>query len=413
MRADVVVLGAGMVGVSAAVHLALRGRKVVLVDRRGAGEETSYGNTGIIERDAFVPVGFPRDLRSILRYGLNLAPEANYHPAFLPRAAGWLWRLRANTGPAGMDAYARDMDPLSVRAVAAHRALTAAAGAGGLVRRDGWLRLYRTPASWADAARLHAVADRYGAAYRVLTPGELAEMEPHLIGPFHKAVLWPETDTVAWPEALVKAYADHFLTLGGQFVRGDAASLRREGENWTVTTVNGAATAREVVVALGPWSADLLKRFGLRVPLLSKRGYHMHFGAQGNAVLNRPIVDMDHGYCLTPMQKGIRLTTAVEIADRDAPRTPRQLQQLRPIARSLFPLAEDRDAEPWLGRRPALPDSLPIIGPAPGIPGLWLDFGHGHLGFTQGPVSGQLLAAMMLGETPEVDMRPYRADRFA
>ena len=413
MKTDVIVLGAGMVGVSAAVHLRQKGRSVVMVDRRGAGEETSYGNTGIIERDGFTPVGFPRDLRSILRYGLNLAPESNYHPSFLPRAASWLLALRANTGPEGIRAYARDIDPLASRAVAEHRLMTAAAGAERFVRRDGWIRLYRSARGFAAAAQLHAIADSFGAAYRILSAGELGELEPHLRGEvIHKAVHWPETDTVSWPEGLVKAYAALFQSLGGQFVTGEARSLSRSEDGWSVTTVEGTVTAPDVVVALGPWSTDVLAPLGMRFPLMAKRGYHMHFGAAGNATLTRPVVDIENGFCLTPMEKGIRLTTGVEIADRDASPTPRQLRQLRPIAGTLFPLAEERDAEPWLGRRPAFPDSLPVIGPAPGHKGLWLDFGHGHLGFTQGPISGRLIAEQIVGETPTTDIRPYRAERF-
>ncbi len=411
MQTDVIVLGAGMVGVSAAVHLKQKGFSVVLVDRRGAGEETSYGNTGIIERDALVPVGIPRDLR-LLSYAFNLAPEANYHLSHLPKAAGWLLTLFANSGPAGIEAYARAINPLSALAVDEHRLMTAAARAERFIRHDGWLRLYRTARGFAGGDDLRRLADRYGLAHRVLSAGELSEMEPHVKGPLYKAELWPETDTVSWPEGLVKAYADLFLSLGGQFFAGEAQSLRQTETGWTVQAGGGPVEARHAVVALGPWSMDVLNPLGYRLPLASKRGYHMHFGAAGNATLTRPLVDVEYGYCLTPMQKGIRLTTAVEIADRDAPPTPRQLEQLKPIARALFPLAEERDETPWLGRRPAFPDSLPIIGPAPRHKGLWLDFGHGHLGFTQGPVSGRLIAELIAGEPPVIDVSPYRAERF-
>jgi D-amino-acid dehydrogenase len=413
MQTDVIVLGAGMVGVSAAVHLKQKGKSVILVDRRGAGEETSYGNTGIIECDAFVPVGFPRKLSDLVRYAFNRGTEANYHLSYLPKAAPWLMRLRAHTDAAGIAAYARDIDPLGRRAVGEHRLMTAAAGAEHFVRHDGWLRLYRSEASWKGAAGLMQAADHYGAPYQVLSPNELADLEPHLkADAFHKAVLWSGTDTVSWPEGLVKAYVDLFLRLGGQFFEGDAKTLEKTETGWRVMAGGDWVDAPDVVVALGPWSLDVLEPLGYRFPLASKRGYHMHFGTKGNATLTRPICDLDYGYCLTPMQKGIRLTTGVEIADRDAPPTPRQLDQLKPIALAIFPLAEERDETPWLGRRPALPDSLPIIGPAGRHKGLWLDFGHGHLGFTQGPISGRLIAEQIAGEPTTVDVTPYRAERF-
>jgi D-amino-acid dehydrogenase len=166
------------------------------------------------------------------------------------------------------------------------------------------------------------------------------------------------------------------------------------------------------VIALGPWSDDVFRPLGYRIPLAVKRGYHMHYGAIGNAVLNHPLLDSDEGYLLAPMNRGIRLTTGVEFARRDAPKTPVQLDKVEPIARKLLPLSERRDAEPWMGARPCLPDMLPVIGPAPRHQGLWFDFGHQHHGFTQGPVSGRLIAEMICGETPFTDPAPYRAERF-
>jgi D-amino-acid dehydrogenase len=165
-------------------------------------------------------------------------------------------------------------------------------------------------------------------------------------------------------------------------------------------------------VALGPWSDDVFGPLGYRMPLGWKRGYHRHYRAEGNATLSRPVIDADHGFAMAPMAKGIRVTTGAEFALRDAPKTPVQLTRVEPIARDMFPLAEPVDPEPWLGRRPCLPDMVPVIGPAPRHKGLWFCFGHHHLGFTLGPVTGRLLAEMMTNEAPFTDPGPYRADRF-
>lgn len=409
---DVIVLGAGMVGTSAALQLAERGRSVVLVDRRGIGEETSFGNAGIVEREGLVPVGIPRDLVRLFRYALNLAPEANYHPSFLPKIAPWLWRLFRETDAAGIAAYARSIDALGRFAIPEHRRLATSAGVLEQFRETGWIRIYRTAQGLEGDADLHELASRFGIDFRMLGANDLADLEPDLNPIAHKAVFWPETQTVAWPEAVTKAYGERFLALGGRFVVGDARALQRSGDVWTVASEAGEVSARSVVVALGPWSNDLIGRFDLRLPLAVKRGYHMHFAAQRNARLTRPIVDVEMGYCLAPMERGLRLTTGVEFAERDAAPTPRQLEQLKPIARHLFPLGAELDAEPWLGRRPALPDGLPVIGPAPGVPDMWLDFGHGHLGFTQGPISGRLIAEAICGEPTLVDLTPFRAERF-
>jgi D-amino-acid dehydrogenase len=188
--------------------------------------------------------------------------------------------------------------------------------------------------------------------------------------------------------------------------------IAQSAGGWTVTTSAGPIEAREVVLALGPWSGDLFRPLGYRFPLGFKRGYHQHFKPVGNATLNRPVLDAEVGYVMAPMSRGIRLSTGAEFALRDAPPTPVQLTRVTPRAREVFPLGEAVDARPWLGRRPCMPDMLPVIGRAPRHPGLWFDFGHHHLGFTLGPVSGRLLAEMMTGAEPFTDAVPYAAERF-
>jgi D-amino-acid dehydrogenase len=157
---------------------------------------------------------------------------------------------------------------------------------------------------------------------------------------------------------------------------------------------------------------DLLAPLGIRLPLGIKRGYHRHFRPRGNAGLARPILDAENGYCMVPMEQGIRITTGVEFAARDAAPTPVQLARVMPAATGLFPLGDPVEERPWMGARPCFADSRPVIGRAPGRPGLWLAYGHGHSGLTLGPVTGRLIAEMMTGETPFCDPAPYRAERF-
>jgi D-amino-acid dehydrogenase len=215
------------------------------------------------------------------------------------------------------------------------------------------------------------------------------------------------------PGGLVNAYAALFIQRGGGLYPGDARTLAASGDGWTVQTSRAPLAAREAVVALGAWSSDVLAPLGYRFPLGVKRGYHMHYGAQGDAALSRPVLDAEFGYALVPMTRGMRLTTGAEFARRDDPPSNAHLDRLEPIARTLFPLAERREAQPWLGRRPCLPDMLPIIGPAARHKGLWLDFGHHHHGLTLGPISGRLLAEMMTGQTPAIDVSPFSGARFA
>jgi D-amino-acid dehydrogenase len=414
IRADVLVLGAGIVGVSTALHLQQRGRSVVLLDRSGVAAETSFGNAGLIQREGVVPYPFPRDPQLILRYAFNLLPEANLHWSALPKLAPWLFRYWRASTPARMAATARAARPLIERCVAEHEALMQQAGILGLERHTGYLRVYRSDQAL-EAAILKDRADReaYGVNFQPVDRPRVAELEPHLRGPITGGILMPDPVSVADPAAVAHAYATLFQSRGGQIVRGDARTLENESSGWQVQTASGPVGAAAAVVALGPWSDDLFRPLGYRIPLGIKRGYHMHYRPGGNATLTRPVLDALYGYVLAPMAAGIRLTTGVEFALRDAPPSSVQLDRLEPRARDIFPLGTRVDPAPWLGRRPCLPDMLPVIGRATRHEGLWFNFGHHHLGFTLGPVAGRLLAELMTGEAPFTDPAPYRADRFS
>jgi D-amino-acid dehydrogenase len=412
-RADVIVLGAGIVGTSIALHLAKRGLSVALVDHGGPGEGTSYGNTGIIEGNTIFPQAFPSSWMALVRIALKRAPEANYHLTFLPQVAPWLAAFRAASRPERLMQTAELMRPLFARAIAEHEALVAEAGAERYLRHDGWLKLYRGEKSFASQARELELAATLGIA-NVPLDGEAARaLEPSLNPVFRHAVHWTGAVSVSNPLALTRAYAARFAALGGLTLNADARALARAEPYWRLETAAGPIDAGDVVIALGPWSPDALAPLDIKLPLAVKRGYHRHFRPRGNAALSRPVLDAENGYCLAPMEQGIRLTTGAEFAARDAPPTPVQFDRLMPAARELFALGEPVEAMPWMGARPCFPDSRPVIGRAPGQRGLWLAYGHSHWGLTLGPVTGRLIAEMMTGATPFCDPKPYGAERFA
>jgi len=411
--ADVAILGAGMVGVSAALHLQARGREVVLIDKHGAaGLETSFGNAGLIERSSLYPHFFPRHLKKLALYAFNALPEAHYHAAALPDIAPWLLRYFEESAPRRVEEIGAAHRALIERCLVEHEALMAPAGALGLLRRKGWIKLYRFEETMAAAAAEAEKLRGFGLAIDTLDEAGLAALEPHLCGAVG-AVHFLDTASVDDPSRLAQAYADLFKQRGGRFFTGDARSLQEaEDGRWSVKTQEGDVHARDLVVALGPWSDLVYREFGYDFPLAVKRGYHMHFAPREGTELSHPVLDADMGYVLAPMSRGVRLTTGAEFARRDAEPTPVQIEQTEPIAHKLFPLGERLDAKPWMGCRPCLPDMLPIVGPAPRHKGLWFDFGHQHHGLTLGPACGRLLAEMMTGEAPFTDPAPYRAERF-
>jgi len=413
LKADVLVLGAGMVGVGAALHLQKRGRDVVLIDKHAlAGEETSFGNGGLIECASVFPYMFPRDFRQILRYAMNRSPQVRYSLSDLPAFLPWLVRYYLASSPARALHSAMAELPLIQRSLIEHEALIAEAKVPELLRRTGWIKLFRSEATLANAGRDLERAKQYGVASEILDPRAIAAREPNLTGDFAGATYFPTPGFVPDPGGLAKAYAALFGRKGGRFLVGDARTLEASGGRWRVATLEGAVTAREVVVAMGPWSDQIFGPLGYSIPLNVKRGYHLHLQPRGNAVLNHPVLDSDLGYLLAPMNRGIRMTTGVEFARRDAPPTPLQVLRALPRAHALFPLGDPIEAKPWMGARPCLPDMLPVIGKAPRHAGLWFDFGHQHHGLTLGPATGRLLAEMMTGETPFADIRPFAVERF-
>lgn len=411
-RTDAMVLGAGIVGTSIALHLAKRGLSVALVDRAGIGEQTSYGNAGIIEGNTIFPPAFPSDPAALMRIALKHASEANYHLSFLPRVMPWLLAFRAASQPDRLAETARLIRPLFSHAVAEHETLMVEAGATHYLRKTGWLKVYRGEKSFAGLAPEFDLAAKFGLPLQALDTAGAQALEPSLNPIFAHAVFWPQAASVSNPPGVTRAYAARFALLGGVTLTGDARSLHRAGNRWRVETDEGALDAAECVVALGPWAPDLLKPLGVNLPLAVKRGYHRHFRPQGNAAMSRPVLDAEVGFLMTPMEQGIRITTGAEFAARDAAPSPVQFDRITPRARELFPLGERADEKTWLGSRPCFPDSRPVIGRAPGLAGLWLAIGHAHWGLTLGPATGRMIAELIAGETPFCDPAPYRAERF-
>lgn len=413
MTRNAIVLGAGIVGVSTAIHLQRRGRQVTLIDRKAPGEETSFGNAGLIQREGVVPYGFPQRLGVLIRYALNNRIDAHYHLRALPGQLAFLARYWWNSNSKRHELISRAYAPLIEHSISEHSDLIESANASHLIRKNGWMEIFRTDetrdSEFAEADRLHR---EFGVAYERLGSADIARIEPHLRGTFTGGIRWADPWSVLDPHALTSAYRSYFENLGGRFVTGEAATLGQFGSGWKVVTAEGPVEADDAVLALGPWADITTRRLGYAFPLGVKRGYHMHYAAEGNAILNNWTLDAERGYFLAPMNRGIRLTTGAEFASRDAPKTPVQLDRAERIARTIFPLGRRLDPEPWMGARPCTPDMMPVIGKAPRHNGLWFAFGHAHHGLTLGPVTGRALAELITGETPFIDIAAYSPARF-
>lgn len=413
MGKPVIVLGAGMVGVCCALELQRRGMDVTLVDRQAPGQETSHGNAGVLARSSLMPFNHPGLWRQLPRLLRNDTVQFRYRPGYLARNLGWaasfLWRAR----PSVFQETATALDSLIRLSAPEHQRLLAEAGISHRLRDTGWIFLFRSEAAWQGSALARSAYARHQVPTQALDPAELARLEPALAPIFARALWIQGSYSVDDPQAVVRAYADLFQRSGGTFKPLRAAAIRRDVDRWTVQGDQGAdsLSAPALVVALGPWSKALLKTTGIDLPMAFERGYHMHYAPGSGPALGRPVYDTGGGYVLSPMARGLRLTTGVELDDCEAPARPVQLDLAETRAREALDLGARLDSQAWLGRRPTLPDSRPMIGQAPRHPGLWLALGHQHIGFSTGPGTASILGELMSGEGGERHAA-FRPSRF-
>src|SRR3982075_783009 len=409
-QADVIVLGAGIVGVSAAYAARQRGLRVMLIDRREPGSETSYGNAGILSSGSILPLNKPSLWSALPAYITNRHAALRWDPAWAIRNVDWLVRFLANAAPSRIKPRATALHGLIGASLKLHREWIVKADAAQRIRETGWLKAWRSDAV-AAAKREQAFLAEYGIESRLLDRQAISALEPNILPVYKVGLLHTQTASVDSPGAVVKAYARMFSGSGGESRQSDIKAIEPDGEGWRVVLADGAIKARHVVVALGPWSPDLLRPLGYRVPMAFERGYHREFKPNPARSLQRPIHDAEGSFLMTPMEQGIRVTSGVELTDRDAPSSFAQLDQVIPLARGVVEFGE-AVGEPWRGARPTLPDSLPMIGPAPRHGGLWFALGNQHSGSPAGPSTGAAIAAMISGAVPSFDVSPFSPGRY-
>ena len=409
-QADVIVLGAGIIGVSAAYAARQRGLSVILLDRREPGSETSYGNAGILSSGSISPLNNPSLWKSLPKYLTNRHAALRWDLAWAIRNADWIARFLANAAPSRIKPRATALHGLIAASLKLHREWIVKADAAQRIRETGWLKAWRSDAVAAAKAEQAFLAE-FGIASQLLDRQAISALEPNILPVYKVGLLHTQTASVDSPGAVVKAYARMFMGSGGEIRQSDIKAIVPDGDGWRVALGDGAIFARHVVVALGPWSADLVRPLGYRVPLAFERGYHRQFEPNPARSLQRPIHDAEGSFLMTPMEQGIRVTSGVELTARDAPSSFAQLDQVVPLARGVVEFGE-AVGEPWRGARPTLPDSLPMIGPAPRHAGLWLAFGNQHIGFTTGPATGAAIAAMIGGAAPPFDATAFAPSRY-
>ena len=409
----VVVVGAGIVGVCTGLCLARDGHEVVIVDPRAPGRATSFGNAGSIAVNSIWPVSTPGAWMQVPRMLLDPAAPLRIRWPYLPRMAPWLLRFLAAGLPSRVERIAAEIHALNRDAMAAHETLMKEHRISDIVRPTGWLKVYASQAAFDATAAERAALGRNGLAAEELGPDEIRQLEPGLAHHFTRGIFQPANGFVTQPSALTDAYAEAFVRRSGRILPERAVRFEFEGNRPVrLVTDLGIHAADRFVICAGAWSRPLAAMLGSRVPLDTERGYHLNLGLEAGPGLRRPVVVGDHGFVLAPMRDGLRLTSGVEFAGLAAPPDFRRIYRMLALAREALPGLGETVSREWMGFRPSFPDSKPVLGASPHHDNVFFGFGHGHLGLTQSARTGQLIADLVAGRDPGIDLAPYRADRF-
>jgi D-amino-acid dehydrogenase len=408
----VVVIGAGVVGLASAAALRMRGHEVTIVDPAAPGEGCSLGNAGCLSRASCVPLGLPGTWKKVPGYLLDPEGPLTIPLAYAARIAPWLWQLHRSTSPSRVDRIADALHPLLDRTIEEWRPLAAWAGVPELIRQDGYAFAYESEAAFrADALGRKLRAER-GVRIDVLQGGSVREFDPALSPAVTHLVVMPEQGHVPNPLRLSRALADRLRASGAIFVRKAARDFELSGGRVARVVVDGESIeAEQVVLAAGAHSKPLAQGLGARVPLETERGYHVML--ESPSVAPRiPTCSGEGKWFMTPMEDGLRVAGTVELAGLAAPPDYSRADRLLPAAGRLLPGLRHGKVGKWMGHRPSLPDSLPVLGRSPRAVNAIFAFGHGHVGLTAAAPTSAIVCALVESSAPFMDIAPFDAQRF-
>ncbi|MFT5504897.1 MAG: D-amino-acid dehydrogenase [Gammaproteobacteria bacterium] len=409
---QITIVGAGIVGICCAIDLQEKGFSVTLIDRQQPAQETSFGNAGLFSSSNITPIASPDLISRIPRLLANLERDVHFHYSQLLKLTPWLIRfLRRCRRQAFLDDGVL-MHAIVEPSIKMHLEWIKKFGAGSLLRSGSAMKLYRKRETYLEERLERELLDLCGVDYELLENREWLDREPGLSDIFNCAVIIKDTESVTNPGKLCLTYFDYFLSMGGRFEQQQINSLSYQGDKWSLGTEFGSLTVDRLVLAMGAWTPQLLNQIGYRNPIAMERGYHCIARPNSNFELNQPIYDVDGSYVMSQMEMGLRITTGSDLVYSETDPTPVQIDLVLPLVKQAFPIGEMISDQPWMGRRPTAPDSLPLIGPAPRHPNLWLAFAHSHMGLTMGPMTGRMLGHFVRGENQPLDITPYLPSRY-
>ena len=408
---DVAIIGGGIIGIVAAAFLAEAGRRVTVFDRTGICEETSSGNAAAFAFSDVLPLAHKGMIRQLPKWLADPLGPLTIPPGYLPKLLPWLIRFWRAGAPRHFEASLAAQTGMMKLAEAEWMGLLDRSGTRPMLREDGSLELYESEAEFRASLSGWAARARFGIGFRHVEGQEIAALQPGLAPRFVKGTFVPGWKTVADPKLLGKAVWAYAERLGARFEQARVERVEAAADGAAIVLADGTIRkAGQVIVAAGAWSHLLARGLGDHIPLETERGYNTTLPVSAFDV-KRQLIFSGHGFVITPLETGLRVGGAVELGGIERPPNFARSKAMLEKAKRFLPGLDPSGGREWMGFRPSLPDSLPVIG-RPGASNILYAFGHGHLGLTQSAATGRLIRDLVLGQTPPLDLAPFRPQRF-
>jgi D-amino-acid dehydrogenase len=409
---DVVIVGGGIIALAATQKLLAAGRRVTLIERKGIAQGASYGNAAAFAFSDILPLAASGKIRQVPKWLIDPLGPLSIPPAYALKIAPWLWHFWRAGWPDRIQHSIAAQGALMRLAEPEMASLVEAAGLGGMVRHDGSLELYESEAEFTASLPGWQARAAHGVGFEHVGGERLAELQPGLSPAFVAGTFVPGWQTVSNPYDFALALARAVQARGAQFLRGEVTSVAAAGAGVAIGLAGGRSLkSAAAVIAAGAWSRRLTDPLGDRLPLETERGYNTTL-PPGAFDVRRQLIFGGHGFVITPLANGLRVGGAVELGGLDLPPNFKRSEAMLAKAVRFLPGLKPEGGQQWMGFRPSLPDSLPVIGPSRASPRIVYAFGNGHLGLTQSAGTGRLVRELVCGETPSIDVSPFSAARF-
>lgn len=412
MSNKIVVIGAGVIGACSALSLLKEGHEVVLIDKDAPCAGASFGNAGAIVNGSCVPTAMPGIVLDAIRMLGDKDSALSIRSGYFFKMLPWLLRFTLQSRQSKVKENSKYLHALTAHAVTSWRELTDNTKLASQFRETGWMKVYEFENTFLKTAAARELLDQTATPYEILSADEISDLEPNLAPIYKQAFYQKESLSILNTRGLVEGLVELFVAGGGQFKSFSVNNIELEKNRIKLKNSSGEMYADKIVIAAGAWSGELTMQLGDAVPLETERGYHLMFSESTASLLSRPIVNGESSFVLSPMTEGLRMTSQVELGGLDLPPDYQRIRRLMPEAKRMLPTLDITEQSAWMGFRPSLPDSLPVLAYSSRSDKIIYAFGHHHLGMTLGAVTGSIVADLVAGRQSTIALSPYHPKRF-